>query len=90
MSPNSEGQKYMVLTHNKTKKKKQGNESASKLSASSESRALIMEQPGSVRCPILSFETFLSHLNGNCTALFQEVRHGINPKFEKFDIMQHP
>ena len=48
-----------------------------------ENRALIMEQPGSVQCPIASIESYLSHLNPNCTALFQKLKREFNPSLKK-------
>ena len=45
-----DGRKYIVMTHNETKKKKQGDESASKMQ-NSEKCPIMIEQPGSKRSP---------------------------------------
>ena len=52
----------MVMTHNETKKKKQGDESGSR-TVNTDHHPLIMEQKNSPRCPIASFEKYLARVD---------------------------
>ena len=79
---NEQGHKYMVLTHNETKQKKQGDESGSRLH-NSEHRPVIMQQSHLPRCPVLSYEKHLSHLKPSVKHLFQQPKRRVNPNFDQ-------
>ena len=43
-----------------------------------ESRGKMLERPGSERCPVRLIEKYLSHLNPECSGLFQNPRSACN------------
>ena len=87
LKQNDEGRKYIIMTHNETKKKKQGNEYTSRMH-NSERCPYTMEQKHSIRCPISSYEKYMSHRNPNGTMFFQMAQRNFNPKFEDNGTMQ--
>ena len=66
-----DGLKYIEINFNEVTKKNQGDSNSSTLDTLHNNHAIIVEQPGSVRCPVNSFIHYLENLNEKCDAFFQ-------------------
>ena len=79
-----EGHRYMVMTHKEMTKKSQGDECTNNKNIfKSENNNVIVEQPGNPRCPISSFEKYLSRVDHSIDALFQQPKKNIHPKYDE-------
>ena len=50
---------------------------------------MIVEQPGNPRCPVASFEKYLSKLDRSINILFQQLKKNIHPDYTDCDIWYH-
>ena len=62
------------MTHTKTTKKSQGDESTNSKNFHKDNNNLIVEQPGKPRCPVASFEKYLATLDHSLDLLFQQPK----------------
>ena len=74
-----EGRYYIKMTHTKTTKKSQGDESTNSKNFHKDNNNLIVEQPGKPRCPVASFEKYLARLDHSLDLLFQQPKKKKKP-----------
>lgn len=77
----AEGVEYFEIIINKTTKKNQGDDCSSGNNCLHNNENVFFAQPGSPRCPVLSFKQYLQKLNSKLPDLFQHA----NVKKNRYD-----
>lgn len=77
----SDGKKYIIIAVNEVTKKNQGDRTSTRMNDVHNDKNIMLEMPGSPRCPVSSFNRYMSLLNPQINDFFQRP----NIKKKKYD-----